>query len=74
MPIWELADRKQILKIHDLGIYQTCLNSCGTFLLLRRVRNALTLNLMKTDPVLFEGLMYRTNSAQKAKMTYWVVA
>lgn len=74
MPIWESANRKQIFKIHDIGIYWTCLKSRGTFLHLCRVRNAPTLHLMKTDSILVEGLMYRKNSAQKAKMTYWVVA
>lgn len=33
----------------------------------RRVRNAPTLHPMKTDPILFEGLMYRTKSVQKQK-------
>lgn len=73
-PYGNWPTKKQVFKIDDLGIHQMCLNSCGTFLVLCRIRNAPTVHLMKTDPMLFEGLMSRTNFAQKAKITHWVTA
>lgn len=68
-PYGNWPTKTQVFKIEYLGMYQMCLSSCGTFLLLHRIRNAPTLHLMKTDPMLFEGLMSRTNLAQKAEMT-----